>query len=87
MVIIHLDANRRQTAREGPMPAREDAFLIHWDELCHNLAGREGRGAKHLTIIIIIHLGEHSQNCKGGQDACLGGHFFIYEDELCHNTS
>ena len=68
MVIIHLDANRRKTAREGPMPAREDPFLIHNDELCHNPAGREGRGAKHMTIVIIIHLGEHAQNCKGGQE-------------------
>lgn len=40
-----------------------------------------------MTIIIIIHSIEHAHNCKGGQEACLGGLFFIHKDEICQNTS
>lgn len=71
MVIIDLDANRRKTAREDPMRAREDPFSSYRMNSVTTLRGREDRGAKHKTNIIIIHLGEPRKNCKGEQEDCI----------------
>lgn len=71
MVIIDLDANRRKTAREDPMRAREDPFSSYRMNSVTTLRGREDRGVKHKTNIIIIHLGEPRKNCKGEQEDCI----------------